>query len=57
MFKRVIIEDWHQILPFIGFGLTVAGFLYFVIRALAMKKGESDRLSSLPLKDQDRDHE
>ncbi len=57
MFKRVIIEDWHHILPFLAFGLTSAGFLCLVIRALLMKKSESERLSSLPLTDSNRDHE
>lgn len=58
MFKRVLLEEWHVVVPYLCFGLIAGAFILIVIRALSIKRGEVDRLSSLPLKDhQQDDHE
>lgn len=49
MFRRVIIEDWHQYLPMIGFALTFAVFLVMLLRALLMRRDRCQTLAHLPL--------
>ncbi|MEM9282637.1 MAG: hypothetical protein AAGA96_12485 [Verrucomicrobiota bacterium] len=49
MFKRVILENWHDVVPYICFALVGGTFLIIVIRALLMKKTDVERISRLPL--------
>jgi hypothetical protein len=49
MFLRLSLESWHMIIPVIAFFLTFSVFVYFVIRALRMKKPDIDHISHLPL--------
>lgn len=49
MFKRVILESWHDYIPYVCFALIAGAFLAIVIRAMLMKKSEVDRISRLPL--------
>ncbi|MBL9157130.1 MAG: hypothetical protein JNJ70_06655 [Verrucomicrobiales bacterium] len=49
MFQRVILESWHQYVPYICFALVSGVFIAILIRAILMKPAEADRLSSLPL--------
>lgn len=51
MFKRVLLEDWHAILPYLGFALIGGAFLIIVVRAMRIKKSEAERLAHLPLQD------
>lgn len=51
MFKRVILEDWHMVLPYLGFALIAGAFLVIVVRAVRIKKTEAERLAHLPLQD------
>jgi hypothetical protein len=51
MFRRVIIEDWHQYLPLIGFALTFAVFLVMLLRALLMRRERCHALAQLPLEE------
>ena len=51
MFRRVIIEDWHQYLPMIGFALTFAVFLVMLLRALLMRREKCQTLAHLPLEE------
>ncbi|MDF1849203.1 MAG: hypothetical protein P1U85_00100 [Verrucomicrobiales bacterium] len=51
MFKRVALENWHEWVPYICFALVAGVFLVIVIRAICMKKSEIERISSLPLQD------
>lgn len=51
MFQRVALENWHEIVPYICFALVAGVFLVIVIRAVRMKKSEIDRISALPLQD------
>jgi len=52
MFRRVILENWVDFVPYICFGLIAGSFLIIVIRAAMMKKSEVERLSHLPLSDE-----
>ncbi len=52
MFRRVILENWLEFVPYICFGLIAGSFLVIVIRAIMMKKSEVERLSRLPLSDE-----
>ena len=51
MYRRVSLESWHEIVPYICFALIAGAFLIILIRALRMKKTDIDHLSHLPLKD------
>ena len=41
MFKRVILESWHDYVPYIGFALIAGAFLVILIRAVLMKSGDA----------------
>ena len=49
MFKRLILEDWHQNLPFIGFAVFFTVFVIVVIWTFRMKKEKIEHLAHLPL--------
>lgn len=49
MFKRVILESWHESVPYVCFAFIAAAFLIIVVRALLMKRTEVDRVARLPL--------
>ncbi len=49
MFKRLILEDWHMLIPVVAFLLTFAVFLVLSVKALLMGKKQSEHMASLPL--------
>ncbi len=49
MFKRVIYEDWANIVPIIAFGIMFTVFVVATIRALRIRPTERERLATLPL--------
>ncbi len=49
MFQRVILESWHDYVPYICFALIGGSFLAIIIRAAFMKPEESGRLAAMPL--------
>lgn len=51
MFKRILYDHWHTIIPIIAFVLTFSVFIFYVVRALRMGRPEADRLSRMPLED------
>ncbi|MEM6916133.1 MAG: hypothetical protein AAF491_06155 [Verrucomicrobiota bacterium] len=51
MYRRVSLESWVEIVPYLCFALIAGAFLVIVVRALRMKKADIDHLSHLPLKD------
>ncbi len=51
MFKRVLVEDWALIIPYISFFIFLGVFIIVTIRAIRLGKPERDRLASLPLED------
>lgn len=51
MFRRVILESWHEFVPYVCFGLIAGVFLIVVVRALLMTKSDVQHLASMPLQD------
>ena len=51
MFKRIILEDWQSVVPYLCFALIGGAFLIIVVRALCLKKSDVDHLAHLPLLD------
>ncbi len=49
MFRRVILEQWHSVIPYIAFGLIAGVFNAIVVWTLLLKRPDLDRLSHLPL--------
>lgn len=49
MFKRIILEDWQNLVPVISFTVTAAIFFIAIIRALLMNRDRAERLARLPL--------
>jgi hypothetical protein len=53
MLKRIILEDWQNLLPAIALGFAFAVFMILTLRAIFMKREKADRMARLPLeKDQ-----
>lgn len=51
MFKRMIVEDWAHLIPYIAFFIFATVFVFVTIRALRLGKDERTRLAALPLED------
>ncbi|MDF1863007.1 MAG: hypothetical protein P1U87_22510 [Verrucomicrobiales bacterium] len=51
MFRRVNLEAWHNLVPYICFAIIAGVFIVIVVRALRMKQSDVDRIASLPLRD------
>ncbi len=51
MFRRVILESWHDYIPYIGFALIAGVFVIIVVYALLMPKSRVRHLASMPLRD------
>ena len=49
MFKRVILEDWANIVPMIAFGVLFTVFAVTTVRAVLIRPKERERMSNLPL--------
>jgi hypothetical protein len=51
MFKRVLVEDWAHIIPFVSFFIFFTVFIVMSVRAIRLRKPERDRLASMPLEE------
>ena len=51
MYKRVILENWHTIVPVLAFAFTSAFFISIVIVSVKMKRGKAEKLSRIPFDD------
>ena len=49
LIKRLILEDWHHALPYIGFAISSVIFVIAVVWALRMKQEKVDHMAHLPL--------
>lgn len=49
MFQRVILENWHAMVPYIAFFLVAGSFLVILFRAVTMRRDEAESLARLPL--------
>lgn len=52
MFKRVLLEDWHVLIPLISFGTLFAIFVLVIYRTLRMKKDRIDHFANMPLEEE-----
>ena len=55
MFKRVILEEWANLVPMIAFGVLFTAFAFAMLWALRLRPEERKRMADLPLKDS-KDH-
>jgi len=53
MFKRIIYDEWTNIVPHISFWLTFGVFLAITARAFFMQKSKLSHLENLPLAEDD----
>lgn len=51
MFRRVILESWHDYVPYICFALIGGAFIMILIRVFTMSKEDVKRISHIPLRD------
>lgn len=51
MFNRVAYESWHDIVPFIAFGVTALVFLTMSLRGMLLRKDKADEMAQIPFKD------
>lgn len=51
MYNRVAYESWHDIVPFIAFGVTSLFFLAMSLRGLLLRKDKAQAMARLPLND------
>ncbi|MBN2234837.1 MAG: hypothetical protein JW706_06785 [Opitutales bacterium] len=49
MGSRIQPEEWHALIQILAFLLCFLAFLYFVLRALLMKKDTAGKLAAMPL--------
>jgi len=49
MYKRVIYENWHVIVPIVSFVTTVTVFGIMTLRGMLLRKDKAKRMSNLPL--------
>jgi hypothetical protein len=55
MFKRVILEEWANLVPMVAFGVLFTVFLFTTLWALRLRPEERKRMADLPLQDS-KDH-
>ncbi|MEM9478441.1 MAG: hypothetical protein AAGA58_02140 [Verrucomicrobiota bacterium] len=48
MFKRLTPEQWQEIIPYLGFGITFTVFIIVLWKAIRMRKSTADRIALLP---------
>ncbi|MDF1737650.1 MAG: hypothetical protein P1U86_00720 [Verrucomicrobiales bacterium] len=56
MFRRVILESWHDYVPYVCFALIGGAFIMILIRVFTMSKDDVDRISHIPLEDNTDNH-
>ncbi len=49
MYKRIIYEHWHLIVPVISFATTVLVFGIMTVRGVLLRKDKAEHMSRLPL--------
>lgn len=55
MYKRIVLEEWQNLVPLFSFAVTFGIFACAVIRAVFLKKERADRLSRLPFESSELD--
>ncbi|MCW1886848.1 hypothetical protein OKA04_19060 [Luteolibacter flavescens] len=54
MFKRIILDEWANLVPMVAFGVLFTVFLVTTLRAIRLKPDEQKRMADLPLQDSDK---
>ena len=49
MYKRIIYENWHLVVPVISFATTVLVFGIMTLRGMLLRKEKAEHMSRLPL--------
>lgn len=49
MYKRIIYENWHLVVPVISFATTVLVFGIMTLRGMLLRKDKARHMSRLPL--------
>ncbi|MFC5455737.1 MULTISPECIES: hypothetical protein [Prosthecobacter] len=49
MYKRIIYENWHLVVPIISFATTVLVFGIMTLRGMLLRKDKAENMSRLPL--------
>jgi hypothetical protein len=51
MYRRVLYENWHSIVPMVAFAVTFTVFTFACIRSVLMRKDKADEMAAMPLDD------
>ena len=51
MYKRIIYENWHAIIPLVAFATAGVVFGVMTVRGMLLRKEKSEQMSLLPLDD------
>ena len=51
MFKRIQYEDWQNAIGIIAFAIFFVAFIFFVVKAILMKKDKVEHMANLPLEE------
>lgn len=57
MFKRVLVEDWADIVPIVSFFIFFTVFVFVTLRAIRLGRTERNRLAALPLEENSQPHQ
>ncbi|WP_395745371.1 hypothetical protein [Prosthecobacter sp.] len=49
MYKRIVYENWHLVVPVISFATTVLVFGIMTLRGMLLRKDKAKHMSNLPL--------
>ncbi|MGD7653256.1 MAG: hypothetical protein ACQCXQ_08590 [Verrucomicrobiales bacterium] len=55
MLRRVLTEDWMQVIPIIAFAIFATVFIIVTVRAIRLGKKDREHMASLPLDDKKSD--
>jgi hypothetical protein len=51
MYKRIIYENWHVVIPLLAFATSAVVFGIMTVRGMLLHKEKSEHMSHLPLDD------
>ena len=51
MFKRIIYDEWTNVIPIVSFWLTFSVFIVICLRAMLQKKANISKMAQLPFEE------
>ncbi|MCC5807640.1 MAG: hypothetical protein JJU00_15050 [Opitutales bacterium] len=54
MFRRLILEEWQNLLLILGFLLIACAFFAIVVKTVRMKRKDREYMANLPLEDEEK---